>query len=195
MTSQSNEQRTTTLIHNIDNASQWLAQLSSDAVVPMAVGFHEHGFWPSRCPENGNWEQAVADVCSRRARTVEFYKLNKPGIGGGRLLVYWPEMSLADGAAEVETQGFFDCDNAPIADAWVGWLPTSKHYEGGALLSWIPKRWLKRVNAGIAVNPEECISWACPEVLPDYAASLASVGLALPSRDELRAQGLCPPEG
>src|SRR4051794_11881850 len=40
-------------------------------------------------------------------------------LGGGRLLLYFPDANLADGAAEVETRGFLDIENMPPWDTWV----------------------------------------------------------------------------
>jgi hypothetical protein len=38
---------------------------------------------------------------------------------GGRLVAYFPDDNLFDGAAEAESQGFFDVDNIPPYDTWV----------------------------------------------------------------------------
>ena len=38
-------------------------------------------------------------------------------LGGGRLLIYFPETNMCCGAAEQETLGFFDVDNVPLAKA------------------------------------------------------------------------------
>jgi len=38
----------------------------------------------------------------------------------GRLLCYFPDANLADGAAQVASEGFFDINNIPPWDTWVG---------------------------------------------------------------------------
>jgi hypothetical protein len=38
---------------------------------------------------------------------------------GGRLMVYFPDAALADGAAEVQSRGFFDVHNTPPWDTWI----------------------------------------------------------------------------
>ena len=43
-------------------------------------------------------------------------------LGGGRLLIYFPNSDLACGAAEQETAGFFDINNVPPWDTWVTYL-------------------------------------------------------------------------
>src|SRR5919106_6950828 len=40
-------------------------------------------------------------------------------LGGGRLLIYFPNGDLACGAAEQQTDGFFDVNNVPPWDTWV----------------------------------------------------------------------------
>jgi hypothetical protein len=75
-----------------------------------------------------------------------------PDICGGRLLVFIPEETLSDGAAEFESNCFFDSDNAPPWDTWVA-------YSDRTLLSWVPAQLIPLVQRGIDVNPEECIHW------------------------------------
>ena len=83
---------------------------------------------------------------------------------GGRLLVYFPDEELSDGAAEAESAGFFDVFNAPPWDTWVAWLDddrsgAARRYSGPYLVSWVPPSFLDLAAAGIFVNPEECIRW------------------------------------
>lgn len=97
-------------------------------------------------------------------------------MGGGRLLVYYPDEQLADGAAEEASGGFFDADNVPAWDTWVGLYQD----EGGEdyLVSWIPPSLLEIVDAGVRVNPEECIRWISDTDVP-LVAYLRSSGLAV----------------
>lgn len=78
---------------------------------------------------------------------------------GGRLLVYFPDQELADGAAEVESRGFLDVNNAPPWDAWVAFVQLAPDSGDSHLLAWVPPEFLALVEAGIRVNPEECITW------------------------------------
>ena len=81
---------------------------------------------------------------------------------GGRLMVYFPEQDLSDGAAELESGGFFDVFNAPPWDTWVGFFQ-----EAGArnvsealyLLAWVPPALVEIADSGIEANPEQCIRW------------------------------------
>jgi hypothetical protein len=81
-------------------------------------------------------------------------------LNGGRLLVYWPDDSLSDGAAEGETRGFFDVDNAPPWDTWVGlFRDQDADRYSDYLASWVPPEFVELVDRGIDVNPEDCIRW------------------------------------
>lgn len=80
---------------------------------------------------------------------------------GGRLLVYFPERNLADGAAELESRGFFDGNNIPAWETWVGLFqsdsqdPSQKVY----LVAYVPPALLEIAGIGIEANPELCINW------------------------------------
>jgi hypothetical protein len=79
----------------------------------------------------------------------------------GRLLCYFPDADLADGAAEVASDGFFDIQNAPPWDTWVGLYQSDLHDASLKvyLISYVPKIFLQHAARGIEVNPEQCIRW------------------------------------
>ena len=75
-------------------------------------------------------------------------------------MIYFPDEDLADGAAESESDGFFDVDNAPPWDTWIAMVEDDdaepvRPY----LVTWVPREFLKLAQAGISANPEECIRW------------------------------------
>ena len=83
-------------------------------------------------------------------------------MAGGRLLAYFPDAELSDGAAEQETDGFFDSYNAPPWDTWVGLFQDATAADLSYrvyLVAWIPPVFLHTASRGIAVNPESCIVW------------------------------------
>lgn len=85
-----------------------------------------------------------------------------PQLGGGRLMVYFPDGDLCDGAAEQETNGFFDVFNVPPWETWVGYFEDSPGRRGSDdsyLLAYVPAALVELVDAGMLVNPEECILW------------------------------------
>jgi hypothetical protein len=79
----------------------------------------------------------------------------------GRLLLYFPDAELADGAAEEETHGFFDVYNTPAWDTWIALFedPTAHPSLRRCLLAFVPVILVPLVDRGIYVNPEECIRW------------------------------------
>lgn len=89
------------------------------------------------------------------------------GLGGGRLLIYFPEVNLCCGAAEQETSGFFDVDNVPPWDTWVTYFHDQ---QDEYLIAWIPPAFVRLADQGIKCNPEECIQW-----LSDTTVELAKL--------------------
>jgi hypothetical protein len=94
----------------------------------------------------------------------------RQGIGDGleglvstpRFVVWLPDQSLSDGAAQLETDGYFDADNQPPWDTWVAWVsaPTAKDLGlRNMLVAWVPEDFVKLVRAGVDANPEECLQW------------------------------------
>jgi hypothetical protein len=79
----------------------------------------------------------------------------------GRLLGYYPDLNLCDGAAEAESSGYLDVENCPPWESWVALLvdPSADDDHRRLLVSWVPAVFVPLVSAGIEVNPEECIVW------------------------------------
>ena len=71
-------------------------------------------------------------------------------LGGGRLLVYFPDGDLACGAAEQQTEGFFDINNVPPWDTWVAYLHDEERdinsVETNYLVAWIPPEFVELAN-------------------------------------------------
>ena len=49
-----------------------------------------------------------------------------PDLAEGRLMVYFPDADLCDGAAEAESDGFFDVFNTPPWDTWVAYFEENR---------------------------------------------------------------------
>ena len=108
----------------------------------------------------------VETVCRRRAELLK--KQNAQLVYGpaksGRLLVFYPDRTLFDGAAERSSEGFFNSNNDPPWDMWVYFgedLPSSEPEDDRRhfVLSWVPDSYLSIVQRGLDVNPEVCIEW------------------------------------
>lgn len=80
----------------------------------------------------------------------------------GRLMVYYPDADLCDGAAEIMTDGWFDVFNCPPWDTWVGFFrdrrPAGDFY-ANYLVAWVPGPFVELAARGIDANPEQCIAW------------------------------------
>lgn len=101
-----------------------------------------------------------------------------PYLGGGKLLVYFPEINLACGAAEDESHGFFDVQNVPAWDTWIAYVEeeTNQSCYGSYLIAWIPPEFIELSSGGINCNPEECLVWLS-ETSVIYANILRGEGL------------------
>ena len=82
-------------------------------------------------------------------------------LNNGRLLCFYQNANLTDGAAEPETNGFFDICNNPPWDTWVGhFIDDQRDLNYGAyVLCFVTQELIELVDRGIMVNPEECIQW------------------------------------
>jgi hypothetical protein len=119
-------------------------------------------------PLAGNHKAVVDSVVWRRRSVLASRRLERkrlealgysaPTLGRqGRLLLYEPDTNLSDGAAKVETYGFFDEENVPPWDTWVAYMVEVS--ERDFLACWIPQHYVSLAAAGIAVNPEQCLAW------------------------------------
>ena len=86
--------------------------------------------------------------------------------GTGRLLGYSPGENLADGAAELASEGFFDVDNIPAWGTWVGLSAAESRIRIGSggvslpvLIAWVPSAMVDLASRGLEANPEECVFW------------------------------------
>jgi hypothetical protein len=103
---------------------------------------------------------AVSGVALSR-RSADATTVPLGSLEGGRLLVYFPDLDLACGAAEAESAGYFDLDNAPAWDTWVAMLQDDAETRRDTpyLVAWVPAELVALADRGIHVNPEECIQW------------------------------------
>ena len=76
---------------------------------------------------------------------------------GGKLLCYFPDEEVWDGASQLASFGFFDDHDAPAWDTWVGLFEEDRR--GLYLISWVPAELIAIAEQGLAVNAVECISW------------------------------------
>ena len=115
-------------------------------------------------PHTRDRDDSVVHVAMRRHSIYDGNvrpAIDRAVLRGGRLLVYFPDADLSDGAAEVASRGFLDVYNAP---PWATWIAHRDDGRGDVnfdsyLIAWVPPCFIDGVSAGIRVNPEACIEW------------------------------------
>jgi len=99
----------------------------------------------------------VAAVIARRQRLLS--ALPDPDWSSwteGRVVVYFPDDNLACGASSVTSRGFFDVNNTPPWDSWIGaGVCNGRPF----ILSFVPAAFVATINRAIHHNPEACIIW------------------------------------
>jgi hypothetical protein len=111
-------------------------------------------------------DDLVCDIGHSRYHQLHYRKLSiaqgRPMVSTGKFLLYFPDEDLCDGAAEVASSGFFDVFNLPAYDTWVSFFveeDRTRKYPRRYLLCYIPRFMLAAAEAGVEVNPEQCIEW------------------------------------
>ena len=157
------ETRLAELRRSLDEAAAWCARFLDRGAIGTSLR-------PPRLSPPTLWRDrwdAVDGVARHRAADVRSLRLRRAG-ASGRLLLYFPDADLCDGAAPAASNDFFDLHNAPPWGTWIGYFDDGTDPSYGAyLLAWVPEPLIAEADAGIAVNPESCIAW-----LDDTAARL-----------------------
>ncbi|MFO0553348.1 MAG: hypothetical protein U0271_33500 [Polyangiaceae bacterium] len=114
----------------------------------------------------------VSDIATRRssalARVESARTATDPATG--RMLIFFPSLTLSDGAAEDVSSGLFDAHNQPPWDTWIWYVRQSQIPAGEPpfLVCWMPECLVHLADTGIDANPEGCIRWierAAPHAL------------------------------
>src|SRR5690242_17423880 len=143
-----------------------------------------HAYWHRKHlaePQILQERQAIVDEVASKRRALlnasRFDVSQEVDIHGiGRLLIYYPDQNLFDGAAMNSSEGFFNVDNVPPWDTWLAYVLEDVQGFGTYLLAWVPPQFLELATAGVMVNPEMCILWA-EDVDTQVARHLRDVGL------------------
>jgi hypothetical protein len=106
----------------------------------------------------------VEAICLERRNALhEMWPSRNSAVAKGRILLTTAvNESVVDGASCDASAGWFDGNDLPPWDTWIAYrilnnkAPASEY----ALVSLVPEAWESRVQAGIVVNPVDCIAWA-----------------------------------
>jgi uncharacterized protein (TIGR02996 family) len=139
-----------------------------------------HFLWGSRQLWVDCSSATVQTLAATRAKLLAGRGVDPVVCEGGRLLLFWPDHTLSDGAAWEASEGFFDGYNVPPWDTWV-WVSAGQEAVGHCpglsyLVSWVPPHLIERADWGISVNPEQCIMWAADVETP-LTSRLREAGL------------------
>lgn len=157
--------------------------LRSSQLCPPAITDHIRAIFDLRLPREEEvkrlaiddaetkrqWQQNVEQLAVKRAtlllaQNLPAHHLRYP-LAGGRLLIYNPDESTSDGAANLATQGFINDDNEPAWDTWIAYVGDSvngtRHYHpfDSYLLSWVPDPLIEVVQHGMDCNSDNCHHW------------------------------------
>lgn len=116
-----------------------------------------------------NWQKAVDELTTKRANLLRqensYPEFPVEKLKTGRLLIFFPEKTLQDGGAAVESQKFFDWDDIPPWDTWVSFLVTEEvkktfYVYGSFIICWIPDQFKELADYGKCVSMGSSICWA-----------------------------------
>lgn len=106
------------------------------------------------------WEEKRKEMVERVAANRASL-LNPPilstatSLSGGRLVVYWPDFSVAHGNTKEITKGFFTARDVPPWDTWIGVFHEKPDY----LLSWVPAEFMEPVTQAVAQSFDGALGW------------------------------------
>jgi hypothetical protein len=128
----------------------------------------DHEYWRRKHeakPQILKERQEIVDAVAEKRRALLTMPRTEPSqirevLGKGRLLLYYPDENLSDGAAPLNSERFFDDENAPPWDTWLVYVIDSIANHETYLLAWVPPECLELATGGIEANPEYCIRWA-----------------------------------
>lgn len=75
----------------------------------------------------------------------------------GRILLFDPSAAMYDGLSEELTDGFFDSDDVPPPEFWVG-------IKNGKLVAFIPSEFEAIANIGVENCMSGCLEWVTEEL-------------------------------
>ena len=84
-----------------------------------------------------------------------------PSLGGGRLLVWYRDLTIDDGVGESCTNGYLDESDMPPWDTWITYVCAGDDTEAAAgyLVSWVPPQFIGPVQQAIESNAYDALFW------------------------------------
>jgi hypothetical protein len=70
----------------------------------------------------------------------------------GKILAFYPDMTMYDGISEQASDAFFDSDDVPPPELWL-------FFGENTLFSFIPDEFVGRANSGVENSMSGCLEW------------------------------------
>jgi hypothetical protein len=96
------------------------------------------------------FEKVVTTVLTRKMDSNHCN--SKDVLTTGKWLCFDPTVAMYDGLAEIESMGFFDSDDLPPPEFWVGYFEKK-------LISFIPQQFLDYAVLGVDSSMSGSLSW------------------------------------
>jgi hypothetical protein len=111
---------------------------------------------------NSRWG-SVSDVAHLRRQFLSDRVAAKRWHAKGRLVIYYPDAEVTDGASEAASDAFFDLYDAPPWGTWVAYFEdpnaSADSAYGAYLVAWVPEELVAQVEAGVEVNCVSAVVW------------------------------------
>ena|SRR5438093_5852658 len=138
----------------LDEAAAWFsfAKSQPDSGFPRSAHLHPHHLDTDR-------KHVVRWVARDRSTALKGNAGTTIARIEGRLLGYAPDETVLDGASESVTSGFFDVEDEPPWDLWLGYVVEASGRRQEYLVCWVPPTFVQTAQDGIDVNPVACVEW------------------------------------
>ena len=124
-------------------------------------------------------------VAERRSRLG---RLSRSPRNSGQVLLWAPEWDEFDGNLELQSQGFFDVNDSPPWDMWIGWITHPHDPSEWFGVSWIPDRYIELIDKARELETAEVVKWAW-ELVAGQPLAEPFRGLTLPTEVNQRESG------
>ena len=108
-------------------------------------------------------KKVVSDLCSKRAEFIASKDIKPEGGLNGRILCFYPEISLKDAVVCLASSGFIDEDDSPPWDSWFYYSleDIEKYHDEGhsCLYSWVPGDLVGKLDRAISEDTYDCLIW------------------------------------
>jgi len=114
--------------------------------------------------EDRQVQKIVSQLCDKRRELLASESINLKNKLQGRVLCFYPEISLKDAVVCLASSGFIDQDDSPPWDTWIWYSldDIEQHHEEkyACLFSWVPDELVSLIDKAIEEDTYDCLIWA-----------------------------------